>query len=87
MKKESSIEVGSEGVQGFLLARAAGLLLTDKIRKVDLTDKCLYSFIVLTISVCEGQGKDSVIFLHALLGLNGEHGWMDDLPKEQYRSR
>ena len=43
MKKESSIEVGSEGVQGILLARAAGLLLTDKIRKVDLIDKCLYS--------------------------------------------
>ena len=40
MKKESSIEVGWEGVQGILLPRAAGLLLTDKIRKVDLTDKC-----------------------------------------------
>ena len=40
MKRKSSIEVGSEGVQGILLARAAGLLLMDKIRKVDLTDKC-----------------------------------------------
>ena len=37
MKKESSFEVGSEGVQGILLSRAAGLLLTDKTRKVDLT--------------------------------------------------
>ena len=79
-------------MQGILLARATGLPLTDKIRKVDLTDKCLYLKCIIFVvsfdnSVCEGQGKDSVTFLHALLGLNGEHGWMDDLPKEQYRSR
>ena len=34
---------GWEEVQGILLARAAGLLLTDKIGKIDLTEKCLYS--------------------------------------------
>ena len=61
-------------MQGILLARAASLLLTDKIRKVDLTDKCLNCIILIVSFVCEGQGKDSVTFLHALLGLNGEHG-------------
>ena len=84
--------MGWEGVQDTLLVRAAGLLFTDKIRKIDPTDKFLYSKGIIFVvsfdnSVCEGQGKDSVTFLHALLGLNGEHGWMDDLPKEQYRSR